>query len=117
MSPFLIHGIEWVITAILAGAVGWFGNSLRKKQTHDDAMEQGMRVLLRTQIVDGYYKYHVQQKKMTVERRAELDETFDAYTKLGGNGTVAQLFHELDDDDVWILDDVKKEIDKEKHSR
>lgn len=105
MSPFLIHGIEWVITAILAGAVGWFGNSLRKKQTHDDAMEQGMRVLLRTQIVDAYYKYHIKQTKMSVERRAELDESFTAYQKLGGNGTVEQLFHEMDDDDVWILDE------------
>lgn len=105
MSPFLIHGIEWVITAILAGAVGWFGSSLRKKQNHDDAMEQGMRVLLRTQIVDAYYKYHIKQTKMSVERRAELDESFEAYRQLGGNGTVAQLFHEMDDDDVWILDE------------
>lgn len=105
MSPFLVHGIEWIITAILAGAVGWFGNSLRKKQSHDDAMEQGMRVLLRTQIVDAYCKYHVQKKKMSVERRKELDEAFAAYVQLGGNGTAAQLFHEMDDDDVWILDE------------
>ena len=105
MSPLIVHGIEWIITAILAGAVGWFGNSLRKKQTHDDAMEQGMRVLLRTQIVDAYYKYHIRQTKMSVERRKELDESFEAYVRLGGNGTVAQLFHEMDDDDVWIVDD------------
>ena len=105
MSPFVVHGIEWIITAILAGAVGWFGNSLRKKQSHDDAMEQGMRVLLRTQIVDAYYKYHIKQTKMSVERRAELDESFEAYRQLGGNGTVAQLFHEMDEDDVWIVDE------------
>jgi len=108
MSVYMIHAIEWVITAVLAGVVGYVGATMRKKQTHDDAMEQGMRVLLRTQIVDAYYKYHVQQKKMTVERRAELDESFQAYTRLGGNGTVATLFHELDEDDVWILDDVRK---------
>ena len=101
MSPFLVHGIEWVITAILAAAVGWFGNSLRKKQTHDTAMEQGMRVLLRTQLVDAYYLYHVQHVKLTVERRREIDEAFEAYTALGGNGTVADLYNEIDDD-VWI---------------
>ena len=101
MSPFLVHGVEWVITALLAGIVGWFGNSLRKKQSHDNAMEQGMRVLLRTQIVDAYYIYHVQHKKLTVERRREIDEAFEAYSALGGNGTVAELYHEIDDD-VWI---------------
>lgn len=105
MSPFLVHGIEWIITALLAGLAGYLTSSLRKKHTHDDAMEQGMRVLLRTQIVDAYYKYHIKQTKMSVERRAELDESFEAYVQLGGNGTVAQLFHEMDDDDVWILDE------------
>lgn len=105
MSPFLVHGIEWIITAVLAGFAGYLTSSLRKKHTHDDAMEQGMRVLLRTQIVDAYHKYHIKQTKMSVERRAELNESFTAYQKLGGNGTVEQLFHEMDDDDVWILDE------------
>ena len=102
MSPFLVHGIEWVITAVLAAAVGWFGNSMRKKQTHDDAMEQGMRVILRTQIVDAYDRYHVQNHKMTIERRREIDEAFAAYTALGGNGTIADMYHEIEDDGIYI---------------
>lgn len=102
MSPFLVHGIEWIITAILAGAVGWFGNSLRKKQTHDDAMEQGMRVLLRTQIVDAYDLYHNQKARLTVERKREIVETYSAYSALGGDGVITEMYRELEDIDIWI---------------
>lgn len=101
MSPLVVHGIEWVITAVLAGAVGWFGNSLRKKQTHDDAMELGMRVLLRTQIVDAYDRYHNQHAKLTVERKREIDEAYEAYHALGGNGTITEMYREIDGD-IWI---------------
>lgn len=102
MSPFLVHGIEWLITAILAGAVGWFGNSLRKKQTHDDAMEQGMRVLLRKALIDSYDFYHNQCHKMTVERRREIVEAYEAYTRLGGDGVVSKMVADITENDVWI---------------
>lgn len=101
MSPILIHGIEWAVTAILAGIVGWLTSSLSKRRRHDHAMEVGMQVLLRTALVNAYERYHVQHAKLTVERRREIDEAFLAYTELGGNGTVAGLVAEIDDD-VWI---------------
>ena len=102
MSPLLVHGIEWIITAILAGAVGWFGNALRKKQAHDDAMEQGMRVLLRTQIVDAYDLYHNQHARLTVERKREIVEAYGAYSALGGDGVITEMYRELEDIDIWI---------------
>ena len=107
MSPFLVHGIEWVITAILAAAVGWLTSSLSKRRKHDHAMEVGMQVLLRTQLVNAYERYHVQHAKLTVERRREIDEAFMAYEALGGNGTVAGLVAEIDDD-VWIENETRK---------
>lgn len=101
MSPLVVHGLEWIITAALAGIVGWLSSGLRKRQKHDKAMEVGMQVLLRKQLVDSYDYYHNQQHHMTVERRRELDEAFSAYEALGGNGTVARMYEDMDND-VWI---------------
>lgn len=101
MNTFVIHAIEWAITAVLAGAAGWAAATLRRRRTHDDAMEQGMRAILRKQIVDAYDIYHVQHRRLTVERKREIDEMFEAYSALGGNGTVADMYHEIDDD-IWI---------------
>lgn len=101
MNPFIAHAIEWVITAVLAGVVGWAVATVRRRRSHDDAMEQGMRAMLRKQIVDAYDLYHNQHRRLTVERKREIDEMFSAYTALGGNGTIADMYHEIDDD-VWI---------------
>ena len=103
MSPFLVHGIEWVITAVLAGIAGYLTSSLRKKHTHDDAMEQGMRVILRKQIVDAYDLYHVKKSApLTVERRREITEAYEAYELLNGNGVITDMYRELQEDEIYI---------------
>ena len=103
MSPFLVHGIEWIITAVLAGIAGYLTSSLRKKHTHDDAMEQGMRVILRKQIVDAYDLYHVKKSApLTVERRREITEAYEAYEMLNGNGVITDMYHELQEDEIYI---------------
>lgn len=102
MSPFLVHGIEWAITAILAGLAGYLTSSLRKKHTHDDAMEVGMQVLLRKALIDSYDYYHNQCHKMTVERRREIVEAYEAYALLGGDGVVSKMVADITENDVWI---------------
>ena len=102
MSPFLVHGIEWFITAVLAGIAGYLTSSLRKKQTHDGAMEVGMQVLLRKALIDSYDYYHNQGHKMTVERRREIVEAYEAYELLGGDGVVSKMVADITDNDVWI---------------
>ena len=101
MNPLVVHGLEWLITAILAGLVGWLTSSFSKRQKHDRAMEVGMKVLLRKQLIDAYDYYHNQEHKMTVERKREVDEAYDAYIALGGNGTIRHMYEDVDND-VWI---------------
>lgn len=102
MSPFLVHAIEWVITAVLAGVVGYVGATMRKHKTHEDAMEVGMQVLLRKALIDSYDYYHNQGHKMTVERRREIVEAYEAYTRLGGDGVVSKMVADITETDVWI---------------
>ena len=103
MSPFLVHGIEWLITAILAGLAGYLTSSLRKKHTHDDAMEVGMQVLLRKALIDSFDYYCNQNHKMTVERRREILEAYQAYSDLGGDGVISSMVERMTaENGIWI---------------
>lgn len=103
MSVYMIHAIEWVITAVLAGVVGYVGATMRKKQTHDEAMEIGMKVLLRKSLIDSFDYYCNQNHKMTVERRREILEAYDAYSNLGGDGVISGMVDRMTSENgVWI---------------
>lgn len=101
MNAFLVHGIEWVITACLAGIVGYLASTLKRRKTHDKAMETGMQVLLRKALIDAYDYYHNQNHKLTLERKREITEAYEAYELLGGDGVIHELMENLDRD-VWI---------------
>lgn len=73
-----------------------------ERTVRDEAMALGMKALLRARIVDCYDRYHNQEKPLTVERKREIDEMYEAYHGLGGNGTITALYNELRDSDVWI---------------
>lgn len=101
MSPFVQHAIEWFITFVLAGVAGWLLANHGRRKNHDKAMEQGMRAIMRKQIVDAYDYYHNQDHRLTVERKSEIDEMYAAYHALGGNGTITHMYNEIDND-LWI---------------
>ena len=103
MNAFLVHGIEWVITACLAAIVGYLASTLKRRKTHDKAMETGMQVLLRKALIDSFDYYHNQGHKLTIERKREITEAYAAYTLLGGDGVVSQMVENLTTEkDVWI---------------
>jgi len=102
MNAFLIHGIEWVITACLAGVAGWLAATLSKRKAHEHAMEIGMQVLLRKALIDSYDYYYNQSHKMTVERRREIIEAYQAYSDLGGDGVISDMVDRMTDGGVWI---------------
>ena len=103
MNAFLIHGIEWVITACLAGIVGYLASMLKRRKTHDHAMEIGMQVLLRKALIDCFDYYFNQDHKLTIERKREITEMYEAYALLGGDGVITEMMENLaEDKDVWI---------------
>ena len=74
----------------------------KERSERDDAIALGMKALLRGRIVDCYDRYHNQSKPLTVERKRELDEMYEAYHNLGGNGTITGMYREMEDSDLWI---------------
>lgn len=84
-----------VISIIVAAACGWLGARVTALRKRDEALYTGMKVLLRSSLNDAYEHYVVEQKPLTLERKREIDEAWDAYSALGGNGTGRMLYEEL----------------------
>ena len=63
---------------------------------HFDAMNLGMQNVLRANILE-FYDAHCDDKIITMAEKQTLDQEFDAYIKLGGNGTIKELKEEVMD--------------------
>lgn len=87
--------IAQVISIVVAAACGWLGARFSMLRKRDEALYCGMRVLLRSSLNDAYVYYVTDQHPLSLERKREIDEAFDAYSALGGNGTGMQLYEEL----------------------
>ena len=89
--------LEWVL-AVLAGALalGYRRLVLRmnKANAKSEALEKGMRALLRDNIIRNYNNYQGQGKWPIYARDSMLD-MYAQYTALGGNGAVKTLMDDL----------------------
>lgn len=65
------------------------------KSEHDAAMEQGLRTLLRQQLIDYHRQYVASGGPCPVRIKEQATAVHDAYAALGGNGTGTQLWHEI----------------------
>lgn len=102
LALIITPAISALIGALVAGGYGRVKRAGGAVLDRDRALADGMRVLLRKQLVDAYDRYVHQHARMTVERRSEIDETYRVYHALGGNGTVTAMYKELQELDIWI---------------
>ena len=65
------------------------------KSDRDKALEQGVRALLRQQLINYHKEYVASGKPCPVRIKEQATAVHDAYTALGGNGTGTQLWHEI----------------------
>ena len=84
-----------VISIIVAAVCGWLGASVSRLKKRDAALYEGMKVILRSSIMDAYDKYVVASAPLTVERKREIDEAWAAYSALGGNGAGRQMYEDI----------------------
>ena len=58
-----------------------------------DALEDGMRCLLRQNIIDAYHDHVISGEPMTVDQQQQLDRVHSAYKALGGNNLGDKLYN------------------------
>lgn len=61
----------------------------------EQAMEAGMLAILRRELVDSYRRYVVEKHPMSVERSEEITACYEAYHRLGGNGTGEKMYQAI----------------------
>lgn len=95
--------VSWAITGALGALVGFLATKLHTRTKYDRSMQIGMRCLLRKEIVDAYDRFIVEGKPISVERKREVIEAYEAYHDLGGNGVITEMYEEIKDKDTYIV--------------
>ena len=82
-----------IVTGLTAG-VTRINKKLKEEKTRNQAIENGVRDILRMQILDTYERCKV-AGTITVSRKDAIDSAYNSYHALGGNGTITQVHNEL----------------------
>ena len=82
-----------IVTGLTAG-VTRINKKLKEEKTRNQAIENGVRDILRMQILDTYDKCRA-SGNISVSRKDAIDSAYLSYHALGGNGTITQVHTEL----------------------
>ena len=83
-----------IVTAILSAAYGWLAKKLKDDRKRQQAIEDGVRDMLRLTILDNYEKCKA-AGAISVSRKDAIDSAYGSYHALGGNGTITQVHKEI----------------------
>lgn len=92
IQPYLLG---WLVPTIAAAVGGYFWGKVKSLSVRDKAIESGLRCILRGEITRAYQRHIIDGRPMTLECRRQLDEFWQAYHELGGNGTGKSMYEEL----------------------
>lgn len=85
---------SYLIPTILGGILGFISTKLKKNKKKDLAIEQGVQALLRNEIIRRYREFET-KGEISILDKENLEEMFEQYKNLGGNGTVKKMIDEL----------------------
>lgn len=88
--------VNQIITLAVATAFGFVIAEVKQSFGVQKAIREGMKVILRMEIVDAYEKYVVAGAPLSIERKHEVDAAFKAYHDgLHANGTGEHMYNEF----------------------
>ena len=94
---FAKYWLEVVFGGVLT-ALGFIARSLnaklKKEQERNQAIESGVRDMLRLTILDNYERCK-QAGVISVSRKDAIDSAYRSYHLLGGNGVITQVHNEI----------------------
>lgn len=87
MDPIMQQLVSLTVAALFGIVTGYLGGKVRHLTERDRAIEEGVKSILRHELMDDFEMYVQRGAPLTMERRREIDECYHAYSALGGNGT------------------------------
>lgn len=86
--------LGWFIPFILGSVLSFLVTKVKKDKKKDKAIETGVQALLRNEIIRRYREFEL-KGEMPILDKENLEEMFEQYKNLGGNGTVKKMMDEL----------------------
>lgn len=93
--------LGYLIPTILGGVIGILSTKIKKtkekdekEKKKDEAIELGVQALLRNEIIRRYREFE-SKGEISILDQENLDEMFEQYKNLGGNGTVKKMMNDL----------------------
>lgn len=92
MEDMLSEAVKWAVPAALGAIAALVGGLWRQNR----AVREGLRSLLRCEIVKAHKEYVVRGDPMSLEDLEYVGKTYEAYHALGGNGTGTRLWKDIE---------------------
>ena len=95
MNPITQQLVSLTVAALFGIVTGYLGGKVKRLTARDRAIEQGIGVILRRQLMEDYETHVINGEPLTMEQRREIDECWAAYNGLGLNGSGARAYEAL----------------------
>lgn len=82
-----------IVLPILLGYIVWL---LKRQKMDRDANSKGTMLLLRVQLIEYHDKY-TSKGEIPSYAYENFMEMYDAYSRLGGNGMITKMKHEIEE--------------------
>ena len=86
--------IIYIITTAIGAILGFIATKFKRNKKKDLAIEQGVQALLRNEIIRRYREFE-SKGEISILDKENLEEMFEQYKNLGGNGTVKKMMEDL----------------------
>lgn len=83
-------GVPTVFTALY----GYIIRRIKRSDVKNKAIALGIQAILRDRIIQAYNHYH-DQGYCPIYARENIENMYNQYHNLGGNGTITDLYNEL----------------------
>ena len=94
IAKYWLEALFGLIVAALTAGYAKISKRIKEANTRNQAIENGVRDILRMQILDNYERCKA-AGTITVSRKDAIDSAYESYHALGGNGTITQVHNEL----------------------
>lgn len=102
---FVIATVGGVVAGFFAGKYKERKQAKKERDEIDEARIKIEKATARRLIFEAYEDHFIQQKHLTVDRKREITETFEAYSLLGGNGTAKEYYTTLMEIPTYLVTD------------
>ena len=95
VATALISSVVGAAVSAVVVAMRAANGEAKQMERRQEAMEDGMRCILRQYIVDAYHTHVTRGEPMTLDLSEQLERVHDAYKSLGGNNLGDRLYTQV----------------------